>query len=36
MILVGTAEQLLLRPFASKKHGEMDGAGADDALAAAA
>ena len=34
VILLGSAEQLLLRPFASKKDGEM--AGERDAFAAAA
>ena len=37
VIMLGTAEQLLLRPFASRKHGEMAAdADTDNALAAAA
>jgi exopolysaccharide biosynthesis polyprenyl glycosylphosphotransferase len=37
VLLLGTAEQMLMRPFASKTHGEMISAGpTDDAFAAAA
>jgi exopolysaccharide biosynthesis polyprenyl glycosylphosphotransferase len=36
VILLGTAEQMLLRPFASKKQGEMAGGEADEAFAKAA
>lgn len=35
-IMLGTAEQMLMRPFASKKHGEMAGVDGDGAFATAA
>jgi exopolysaccharide biosynthesis polyprenyl glycosylphosphotransferase len=36
VLLLGTAEQLLMRPFASKKRGEMQASDADEAFAKAA